>query len=354
MKKILLSAFVLSLTSVSINGQSLITQNFNSMPVGNISTVFDGSLAGANGLFLLSQNGAAPTTTNNASLSTGQILDQAGNKVLSIAGPNGDKGGTFIWENGLATAFTNRTSGNNIVEIEVDINPGTRNVTSSNRFGLILYNAGFTRQLVGFNVSRATGELFLVAYSTPSGSPVDNYNYSLAAAPGIQLPENTVSRVGVAYNFTTGQVRIKAPGIAPAGLTLAGSSAATAPAEVDFTATAGGTAALPNTASTSVTFDNLIIRASATDTLLGLSNNVVSNKFSVSPNPTSDFVNISSSDNIGVNGVSVTDLNGRTVKELSYNNLSSIEVNLSDLSAGMYLMTIKSEQGIATKKIMKK
>jgi hypothetical protein len=79
-----------------------------------------------------------------------------------------------------------------------------------------------------------------------------------------------------------------------------------------------------------------------------------SNKFSVSPNPTSDFVNISSSENIGVNGITVVDLNGRTVKELSYNNLSNIEVNLSDLSAGMYLMTIKSEQGVATKKIMKK
>jgi hypothetical protein len=77
-------------------------------------------------------------------------------------------------------------------------------------------------------------QLFLVCYSTPAPDPVDNWSYSLAAAPGIQLPANTFSRIGISYNVTTGQTRIKAPGIAAAGLTLAGSSTGTAPAEIDF------------------------------------------------------------------------------------------------------------------------
>ena len=79
----------------------------------------------------------------------------------------------------------------------------------------------------------------------------------------------------------------------------------------------------------------------------------ISNKFSISPNPTLDFVNISSADNIGVNAISVADINGRIVKELVYKNVTDVQVNISDLASGMYIMSIKSEQGIATKKIVK-
>jgi hypothetical protein len=76
-------------------------------------------------------------------------------------------------------------------------------------------------------------------------------------------------------------------------------------------------------------------------------------KFSVSPNPANDFIIVTNSDNILVNGISITDLNGRVVKQNSYSNVSDIQLNVSDLASGMYMMNITSDKGSVTKKIVK-
>lgn len=81
--------------------------------------------------------------------------------------------------------------------------------------------------------------------------------------------------------------------------------------------------------------------------------NALDYKFSISPNPTSGLINVSNNDGINVNEITVTDLNGRIVKTNKFDNVSNIQVNISDLSAGVYMMNIKSEQGNATKKIIK-
>lgn len=77
-------------------------------------------------------------------------------------------------------------------------------------------------------------------------------------------------------------------------------------------------------------------------------------KFSVYPNPANDIVTISNDANFAINAVTVSDLNGRTVKSVKLNGESSAQVNVSDLAAGIYMMDISSDQGTATKKIVKK
>jgi len=79
----------------------------------------------------------------------------------------------------------------------------------------------------------------------------------------------------------------------------------------------------------------------------------LNSKFSVSPNPANDFISVTNSDNILVSGISITDLNGRVVKQNSYSNVSDIQVNVSDLASGMYMMNIVSDKGAFTKKIIK-
>jgi hypothetical protein len=54
-----------------------------------------------------------------------------------------------------------------------------------------------------------------------------------------------------------------------------------------------------------------------------------------------------------VKSISLTDLNGRVVKQISYSDASNIQVNVADLASGMYLMNITSDQGTATKKVVK-
>ena len=76
-------------------------------------------------------------------------------------------------------------------------------------------------------------------------------------------------------------------------------------------------------------------------------------KFSTYPNPVSDNVTISNSDNILLTDVSITDINGRTVKSLKVNNLSEVQMNVAELTAGVYFMNVTTDFGKAVKKFIK-
>ena len=79
----------------------------------------------------------------------------------------------------------------------------------------------------------------------------------------------------------------------------------------------------------------------------------IGSKFSVSPNPANDFINISNSENIKVSNIKITDLNGRVVKQNNFDNVSNINLNVSDLSSGVYMMNINTNEGSTVKKIIK-
>jgi len=79
----------------------------------------------------------------------------------------------------------------------------------------------------------------------------------------------------------------------------------------------------------------------------------VSSKFSVYPNPANNLVTVSNNGNIQINKVSITDINGRTVKSTNYNGVTETQVNISELNAGIYFMNIDTNEGTATKKIVK-
>ncbi|SEP61509.1 T9SS type A sorting domain-containing protein [Flavobacterium urocaniciphilum] len=256
-------------------------------------------------------------------------------------------------EDGLPTTWATRTVGNNIIEVEVDINTGVAS-TSRNTFGVYIFDGTGSKVLVGFSVRAATKEIFLTCYSTPTGNPVGNYTYNLAAAPGIQLPENAWSRIGISFNTVTGRAMIKGPGIDPAGLFLDGSAPGTDPGEVDMVSFSGHATATPNTTSAAMTFDNLVVRATATDSLLGTSdfNTLPSSVSNVYPNPVVDYASISIVD-AQINAITVMDINGRVVKQGNSNEIQNAKIDLSDLNAGIYLMTIDTDKGISTEKIVK-
>ena len=96
--------------------------------------------------------------------------------------------------------------------------------------------------------------------------------------------------------------------------------------------------------------DNLKI----THTTALSTNDFISSKFSVSPNPANDLIKIKNADNMFVSKVTVTDLNGRTVKNVSFDNVrNSYDVTVADLASGLYIMNITSDKGTATKKFVK-
>ncbi|SCY11525.1 T9SS-dependent choice-of-anchor J family protein [Flavobacterium caeni] len=76
-------------------------------------------------------------------------------------------------------------------------------------------------------------------------------------------------------------------------------------------------------------------------------------QFSVFPNPASDVVNVVNSNKDNITSVVLTDVNGRTVKTFNFDSMTKVQVNIADLTAGVYLMNIKTANGEITKKIVK-
>lgn len=76
------------------------------------------------------------------------------------------------------------------------------------------------------------------------------------------------------------------------------------------------------------------------------------NSFSVYPNPSKDLVTIANK-GVSINNIEITDINGRVVKTVKGSNVSDVQINISDLNTGVYMMKISSEQGSVTKKVIK-
>ena len=78
-------------------------------------------------------------------------------------------------------------------------------------------------------------------------------------------------------------------------------------------------------------------------------NSALAGSFSVYPNPVKDVLNISNSVGAEINSVIVSDINGRTVKQVG----AVSQIDIADLNAGVYFVNINSNEGSLTKKIVK-
>ena len=97
---------------------------------------------------------------------------------------------------------------------------------------------------------------------------------------------------------------------------------------------------------TSLRLDTVVLTS-----VLG-TNDFLSSKFSVYPNPANNVINFSNDASAVVSLVEMTDLNGRTIKSAKVNGIEG-QISVSDLATGMYMMKITTDQGVATKKIVK-
>jgi Secretion system C-terminal sorting domain len=91
-------------------------------------------------------------------------------------------------------------------------------------------------------------------------------------------------------------------------------------------------------------------KINGTISTLSTNDNILSDKFKVYPNPANNLINLDSE--IEINSIEIIDIFGRIIKEKSINS-KSINLDISDLSAGNYLLKINSLNGVLTKKISK-
>lgn len=327
------------------NAQEFFYDNYNTLTVGNIGTDVAGTGLGQGGYYTLG-TGAANTNFQIVSDTPAQ-----GN-VVQVTGSATATGNRFLIKN-FSTAWTTRTSGNNVVNLEFDIFTGAA-TTSKNTARVYIYNSDGLTVLGGLSFNLETKALTGIAYHDPNDgvNAVGTYGFNLGAANAVlYLTASSWVRLGVSYNTVSRQVIWKGPGfyIGTTGATPA--SGTTDPREVDFIHTAGTS----NTVSATSKFDNLMVRANTIENLLGNSTfNSSTTIFSyIYPNPVVDFASISLVD-ATINAITVMDINGRVLKSGNSNELASAKIDLSDLAAGIYLMKIGTNKGISTEKIIKK
>ena len=103
-----------------------------------------------------------------------------------------------------------------------------------------------------------------------------------------------------------------------------------------------------------VKYDNFKLSALPTRPSHLKVNDFVASKFNVFPNPVTDVVTITNSENIGVEQIEVFDISGKTVKSLHFNNENEVQLHLGDFASGTYLLHIQTNEGMAVKKVVKK
>jgi Secretion system C-terminal sorting domain len=74
--------------------------------------------------------------------------------------------------------------------------------------------------------------------------------------------------------------------------------------------------------------------------------------FIVFPNPANNVINVLSKNATTITQIQITDINGRVVKNLA-DKLVTSEVNIADLTAGVYFVKVTSDLGSGTTKIVK-
>lgn len=76
--------------------------------------------------------------------------------------------------------------------------------------------------------------------------------------------------------------------------------------------------------------------------------------FSIFPNPVHEVLNITTNKEVEIKGLRITDLSGRIVKAISNLKLREFQVNIMDLKAGMYFVSITTNDGVMTSRFLKK
>lgn len=313
MKKTLLSVAFMFATIAGVNAQTISFEDSEGFILGNID--------GQNGW------GATqlPPNVNNPNFVITNSLASDGVNSFYVAGTNlqynTSQGTTAML--GIFSDLMTITSP--IFEISADIRmttPTTVGNGSDMHFGAQSSDEGFLTSRVVFD---SQGNIRTVddTGTGPAYVTIGTYDY------------DTWYNVKVKYNFTAGTIEYLVN-----NTTIYTGSVWTTVTTVDQLTF------LFDNYESGFYVDNIVISEGTAST-----EDFANAKFSVYPNPASDVINISYADTI--NAVTITDLNGRVVKQVLL-GVNEGQINISDLSQGVYILNASANGKSVTEKIVKR
>lgn len=339
-----LSALLLASASL-VFGQTLVSENFEALTLGNLGTDVTGTTAGQNGWLSIYGSNADYQIAN---------IDAAHGKSLTINSYNSYSSATNTTLNTRIAAKETTvvaTASNNILHGKFDLYTGPSTGTGTIQMRVIGTNGTASTAIGGFTYDVATKELRgLGTFTNLSTSAPTVYSIGFAAAPGVLLTANTWNTLDFRYNKTTGAFTWYWPG-------GSGSIAANTTTLGLIPGMVGEDLYLYNVTSTGNTvskiggFDNILVEFTTSSFLSAndLSSYIKATpSVKIYPNPTSDILNIKADSKI--NNVTVTDFSGKKINV----TLDNDKIDVRAIPAGSYLINIETKDGISTEKFIKK
>ncbi len=342
------------LAAAGANAQTVFLETGSALTPGNFGTDLTGATPGQGGWYTT----ILPETATGFNADF-KVVDMGGayGNAIQITGSNAATG-TRILSHDVAAAWSGRTAGNNLAELSFDYFTGPV-TTSKNNMRVTMYeSATRTKMLGGFLIIVETGEARGLGFydgTANAGGVVGNYSFTLggtttAPAAAILAP-NTWYRLGVSYNYTTGEFIFREANDL-FNRAIQGAAMGTDITEVDVISSALSTAGATPTVSGIGVFDNILLKASASQTPLA-AKSFGAATFAISPNPANNFISMKAANGDVFHAATLTDINGRVVAAQNFSDVDSATMDISKLASGMYLITIDSNNGSITKKIVK-
>ena len=172
--------------------------------IGQLTTDATGTTAGQGGWFTLASTAAAYTVVADP-VSGGSH----GNVLATQAAITGTST-RFAWTNNVANNIGSNPATNDVFQVTYDFYMGGTSSTSTNRYGLYLYDSTGTKFLAGASMQNNTGQFYLNSYYNNNGT-LGNFSFSTGLGTGVNPPvlsRNTWYTFSVTFNKTTGRVLV--------------------------------------------------------------------------------------------------------------------------------------------------
>lgn len=335
MKKLILFIFYFNI--VCGYSQNFINDNFDSYNVGNVANDLTGGPGQGNWRVYIQNGGSI--------LNSQFVTEVSKGKVLSIKSPAtattvGNNNMTFVWKEYPINAWANRTPENDILRVEYEFFTGVATTSDSRHSN---YTFTSTRKIIaGFTFNPETK----VLAGTGTNSSAVNLNDNNT---DLVLADNQWIKVVYFINYETNMVTYKVPSL-NISVSISVNLTSLIPVRTDFV-----TSGLPeNTLASIVKYDNFTVDAIKEETTAHV-NELVNKKINIYPNPVGEMLLIETNDLKSIQKAVINDVSGKRIKEVVFDNFKeTMQLDVSDLAQGVYLMQFYTNEGIAIKKIIKK
>lgn len=360
MKKTTFLAFLTISLFNSANAQVLYNETFDNYTLGNLGTDPNGVIPGQGGWLTEGMN----TESKNNNLFTITNEPSRG-KVLTFSATPPDRHFFKATKTDIDKLVKNRTSGNDVLKFELDYYTGQKSSVTTHSNGTIIV-------ICGNNGSKDIS-LFHMYFSQNGGilSIMHNYGDSFGSS-GVggflnyfqkirTLPHNTWIKVTVYLDYNNKKIyyensAVKEVAFSDTFLSLSNSSDLIEdfkPTSIYFMMNSTYNIQ-PNLVHNK--FDNIKITAlkNVPPEVITLSTNEqLAQKFNLYPNPANNVVNIINNEQMRVKEVEIYDTAGKLITTQNFNDQTQIQLNVSALNSGTYLLHLKTSEGIAVKKLVK-